>query len=282
MNIRQAARLYSFRPGVDNTWTVADTPTYHYALVEHDSQLLLVGGQGFPSEEITNKIFTLINGEFIEKLPHMRVNRQRPCAVSNGSILVVAGGHRLSSVEVLLNGQWVTAPSLPKEFSPLFVSTSTLCKDRWYLFYPFDAEIFHVCLHSLLSKEDQSPWEPLLNAPKQYSTVAFWGDHLLSIGGGFGPLVSAIYAFLSHSQSWEHVADLPVPLSETSAVELSTRELIVAGGEVKRGPPSNRVFRGHLKGLCYISNALIQICIGRGGLGLVGLELIMIFKLMAP
>ena len=37
------ARLYSFRPGGDDTWAVTDSPTFWYALTEHDSQLLLVG-----------------------------------------------------------------------------------------------------------------------------------------------------------------------------------------------------------------------------------------------
>ncbi len=31
------AALYSFKPGVDTTWTVTDTPTYWYTLVVHDS-----------------------------------------------------------------------------------------------------------------------------------------------------------------------------------------------------------------------------------------------------
>ena len=65
---RDDAGLYSFRPGVDSTWTVTDTPTRCYALIEHESQLLLVGGKEHPSGERTNKVFTLRDGEFVETL----------------------------------------------------------------------------------------------------------------------------------------------------------------------------------------------------------------------
>ncbi len=41
------ASLYSFKPGVDSTWTVTDTPTSYYTLVVHDSELLLVGGSEY-------------------------------------------------------------------------------------------------------------------------------------------------------------------------------------------------------------------------------------------
>ena len=74
---RDEARLYSFRPGVDSAWTVINTPTYLYALTEHDSQLLLVGGDEYPSGLLTNKVFTLRDGEFVETLPPMREKRIR-------------------------------------------------------------------------------------------------------------------------------------------------------------------------------------------------------------
>ena len=107
---RHDARLYSFRPRVDKTWRVIDTPTFWYALAELNTRLLLVGGREYPSHETTNKIFTLRDGQFVETLPPMREKRSSPSAVSNGSILAVAGGvgtiSSLDSVEVFRDGVW--------------------------------------------------------------------------------------------------------------------------------------------------------------------------------
>ncbi len=91
-SLRAEASLYSFKPGVDSTWTVTDTPTYWYTLVVHDSELLLVGGCEYHTKKkITNKVFTMRDGEFVEALPPMINTRRRsPPAVSSGSALVVA------------------------------------------------------------------------------------------------------------------------------------------------------------------------------------------------
>ena len=128
---RPEASLYSFKPGVDSTWTVTDTPTYWYTLVVHDSELLLVGGYEYPTGEITNKVFTMRDGQFVEVLPPMKERRE---AVSGRSALIVAGGlgisGHLSSVEVFKDGQWTTAPSLPSTRSGM---QSALHGDQWYL-----------------------------------------------------------------------------------------------------------------------------------------------------
>ena len=243
---RDDARLYSFRPGVDSTWTVTDTPTRLYALIEHESQLLLVGGYEYPSEERTNKVFTLRDGEFVETLPPMREKRNRLSAVSSGSELVVAGGWGTSgwssSVEVFRDGRWTTGPSLPTAGSNM---KSALHGDMWYLIQQ-NGKVFCTSIHSLLSKEDQSPWETLPDTPSLNSAAAFFGGHLLSIGGG-GYLrpTSAIHAV---SVSWEHVADLPVPMSESAAGVSPTGELIVVGGYDRRGKCSDKVFRAFIKG----------------------------------
>ena len=243
---RDVARLYSFRPGVDSTWTVTDTPTYRYALTEHESQLLLVGGLEYPSGERTNKVFTLRDGEFVETLPPMREKRSSPSAVSSGSELVVAGGWgtsgELSSVEMFRDGRWTTGPSLPTAGDDM---KSALHGDMWYLIQQ-NGRVFCTSMHSLLSKEDQSPWETLPDTPNRGSVAAFFGGHLLSIGGGeYSKPTSSIHAV---SVSWEHVADLPVPLSESAAGVSPTGELIVVGGYDRRGKYSDKVFRASIKG----------------------------------
>ena len=246
---RDDARLYSFRPGVDSTWTVTDTPTHRYALIEHESQLLLVGGYEYPLGQLTNKVFTLRDGEFVETLPPMREKRYSLSAVSSRSELVVAGGwgtsEMLSSVEVFRDGRWTTGPSLPTAGGGM---KSALHGDMWYLIQR-NGKVFCISIHSRLSKEDQSPWETLPAIPNPNSAAAFFGGHLLSIGGrGYRYTTSSIHAFSTSSQSWEHVADLPVPLRESIAGVLPNGELIVVGGVDRKGSSSDKVFQAFIKG----------------------------------
>ncbi len=232
------AALYSFKPGVDSTWTVTDTPTSYYTLVVHDSELLLVGGWEYPKGEVTNKVFTMRDGQFIEVLPPMKERRRFQSAVSSGSALVVAGGRNtsghLSSVEVFKDSQWTTAPSLPDEGCSM---QSALHGDQWYLI-TYQGKVFCVSLLSLISGDDLSPWETLPDdAPNSCSAAAFFGGCLLSIGGGgYREPTTAIYAF---SISWVYVADLPKRGFPT-AVVLSREQLIVSCGA--------RVLHGKLSG----------------------------------
>ncbi|XP_064401971.1 uncharacterized protein LOC135347820 isoform X4 [Halichondria panicea] len=224
--------LYSFKLGVDSTWTVTDTPTFGYTLAVHDSELLLVGGRVYSTEEITtNKIFTMRDEQFVEVLPPMKEKRNSPSAVSSGSALVVAGGTNtsgaLSSVEVFKHGQWTTAPSLP---SAEYNMKSALHGDQWYLITD-EGKAFCASLQSLISGDVQSPWETLPDAPNLYSAAAFFGGHLLSIGGGFPTRTPTIYAFSTFTQSWERAADLPLSLDRwPTAVVLSSKQLIVSCG----------------------------------------------------
>ncbi len=236
--------LYSFKLGVDSTWTVTDTPTYWYTLVAHDSELLLVGGRECSTDEITNEVFTMRDGQFVKVLPSMKEKRTSPSAVSSGSALVVAGGYgtseNLSSVEVLKDGQWTTAPSLP---SAGFSMKSALHGGQWYLIQQ-EGKVFHATLQSLVSSIDKLPWESLPDVPNEGLAAAFFGGHLLSIGAGDNRnQVTAIHAFSSIFQSWEHVSedsDLLVQLVNPTAIVLSSDQLILIN--------QNEVFHGQLIG----------------------------------
>ena len=151
-------------------------------------------------------------------------------------------GVGLSSVEVFKEGQWLTVPSVPTAEH----TESAHHGDMWYLMNRY-GYVFCTSIHSLLSKEHQSPWKTLPGAPYDGSAVAFFGGRLLSIGGGH-TRTSSIHAFSTSSQSWEHVADLPVPISMSGAGVSPTEELMVVGGGDKEGRYSDRVFRAVFKG----------------------------------
>ena len=246
---RDHAGLYFLMPGVDSSWTTVYTPTYCYALTEHDSELLLVGGFEYPSEEVTNRIFTLVDGEFVEALPPMGEKRSSPSAFSSGSALVVAGGSGtsgvLSSVEVFKDGQWMAASSLPAAGEDM---KAALSGDQCYLLQ-LSGRVFCVSLLALVSEKGLSAWVPLPTTPNRDSAAAFFGGHLLSIGGGECPIISsAIFAFIPDSQLWAYVDELPVPLMNSSAAVLPTGELIVIGGDDRDWNRSSKVFHASVKG----------------------------------
>ncbi len=140
-------------------------------------------------------------------------------------------------MEVFKDGQWTTAPSLPRVD---YNMQSAHHGDQWYLI-TFQGEVFCASLQSLISGADKSPWETLPDSPNQCSAAAFFGGHLLSIGGGFLNPTTAIHAFSTFTQSWEHAADLPLSLySSPRAVALSSKQLIVS--------VAARVLHGKLKG----------------------------------
>ena len=246
-SLRDDAKLYSCKPGGDGSWTVTDTPTYYYALTTYDSHLLLVGGKEYPSEQITNKIYTMIDGEFKELLPPMKEKRYSISAVSSGSVLAVAGGfdgsRLFSSVEVYNNGQWTSGQCLPDACRDM---KSVFHGDKWILIGQ-GTKVYCVSLQSLVSGADQSPWETLPDVPFPYSAAAVFGGRILSIGGGDYPNhTSSIHAYSPDTQSWIHVEDLPTPHYSTCAVVVPPGELIVLGGGMK-GPRSKHVFRAFIK-----------------------------------
>ncbi len=244
---RGAARLYSFRPGVDSAWTMTDTPTYRFALAVHNSELLLVGGRDFATQEKTKKVFMMKDGEFkLSDISPMTESRVSASAISNRSALVVAGGcDAFSSIEVFKDGQWTTAPSLP---SAGYYIRSALHGDLWYIIQQ-NKYVFCVSLQLLISGVDTSPWKTLPKTLNNDSAVAFFGDRLLSIGGGeYGKPTTAIYALSSNYQSWEHVADLPVPLSDPMAVVSPDNKLIVGGC----GDGVTQLFCSTIRGKFYI------------------------------
>ena len=246
---RDYARLYSCKPGGDGSWTATDTPTYYYALTTYDSHLLLVGGAEYPSNQITNKIYTMIDGEFRELLPRMKEKRWSLSAVSSGLVLAVAGGYDgsrlLSSVEVFSNGQWTSGQSLPYA---LWNMKSVFLGDKWILIggYEQGTEVYGVSLQSLVSGTEQSPWETLPDVPFRYSAIAVFGGRILSIGGEKYPNHTSIYAYSPDTESWIQVGYLPTPLYSTCAIVVPSGELIVLGG-TKRGFMSKQVFRAFIR-----------------------------------
>ncbi len=153
-------------------------------------------------------------------------------------------------MEVFKDGQWTTAPSLPSA-EPI-TCMSALHGDTWYLITRLARKYsVHHYNRSYLDLTSHHGRRYLM-LPNSWSAAAFCGGRLLSVGGGDdrGP-TTAISAFSSttSTQLWEHVTDMPVSLTRSSAVVLPTEELLVIGGRDIHGNCSDKVIRAILKGI---------------------------------
>ena len=83
--------------------------------------------------------------------------------------------------------------------------------------------------------------------PHPYSSIALFGQQLLTVGGRWPP-ISAVHAFSPHSQSWPLVGDLPVAIHSTCSLTLPNGELMTLGGDTGTYRLSDRVFIGQLRG----------------------------------
>ena len=256
VSLRDDAKLYSCKPGGDGSWTATVTPTYYYALTTYHSHLLLVGGTEYPSVQITNKIYTMIDGEFKELLPPVKEKRCVSSVVSSGSVLAVAGGYvgsrPLFSVEVYNDGQWTSRQSLP---GACYDMKSVFHGDKWILIGGTEqgTKVYCISLQSLVSGTEQSSWETLPDVPFQFSATAVVDGRILSIGGRtikFFVPKSCIHAYSPDTQSWIHVGDLPAPLEVMCSIILPSGELMVIGISDEAGFLYQRIFQAFIKGEC--------------------------------
>ena len=248
--LRCNARLYIYTP-TNDTWDAPiDTPVFGFFLTTFHSQLVLIGGRIFITEnfegEHTNKLWTLgEDGEWQETLPPMSIKRRNTCAVSYGDHLLVAGGWTLHGssnvVEVFnnINDHWTFAQPLPMSYYDL---KCAILDQHWYLVggksgsladNVQEKAVHYASLESLItsSETSSSVWKRLTDVPKTYSSPAVFGSRLIAIGGsGVSSCSSVIHAYSSHTKSWIHVGYMRFATSSTCSAVLPTGELMVVGG----------------------------------------------------
>ena len=138
---------------------------------------------------------------------------------------------------------------------------STLHNGEWYLMGGVGQgkSVFCASVDSLIATagssegEGGSVWKTLPEAPFEFSDIAMYGNLLLAIGGaieGRDSLTpqSAIYGFITGTQSWVHIGNLPVAIESTCSIVLPSSELLVVGGQSESGIFSSSVFKATLRG----------------------------------
>ena len=247
--------IYNF---IEDLWDTLDTPTQWYSLTTYHSQLVLVGGADPDTWRATNELWVLDEQHhWTQPLPLMTTERYQASAVSVNDFLIVAGGcggshvSTLDTVEVYDGYQWTRAHTLPKACSWM---KSTLHEGSWYLAGGMGQEnvVYQVSLESLIATTHSegagqtSVWKKLPDAPLEWSTPVVIRNQLITVGRGY-PYSSALHTYLSSTNSWVHVGDLPVVCNCTCSLVLPTGQLLVVGGDTKSGL-SSYSFRANIGG----------------------------------
>ena len=187
----------------------------------------------------------------------MKTERCQASAVSVGDNLIVAGGFSSSSddlddfgaldiVEVYDGHQWRRAKSLPRK---CWCMKSAVFEGNWYLAGGTrqGCKVYYTSLESLIATSERarqiSAWKKPPDAPLQWSTLAVFGNQLITLGGGYNK-TSAVHAY---SQSWVHVGDLPVACYSPCTLVLPTGELLLLAMGTESGPESH-LFRAKVGG----------------------------------
>ena len=236
-----------------NIWRGIDTPTYHYALVTYQSQLVLVGGVDICNHDITNKLWVL-DEEFTwtEPFPAMLRKCRGASATSINNHLVVAGGHdksALTLVQVFDGNRWSSWKAQCISRASYWMK-SLQDKGNWYLAGGrwLDGKIFHTSLKVLTSTKsidkDESVWQSFPDVPYGYSSLSLLGTELLSIGGEQS---ATVHAYSDQKRSWVAVGSTPIACDSSCSVSLPNGEVLVVTGEEGSGLAS-RVFRGTVSG----------------------------------
>ena len=219
-------------------------PLGMFSLVNIENELTTVGGCSWLILD-SNKLYSYIEGQWVEKYPPMP-NRRRLCAsVYTNKTLIVVGGvtvpsmTTLSTVETLniISKQWSQVCSLPFQ---TFCQSVSLCGDFVYVSSGLkeDKQVVRCSLPSLTSDVIQwentavVEWKQIASLPVERCTLVTIKGHLLTVGGmsAKGKRIRSIYQYNPVADSWQVISRMNVARSECAAALLPDNKLIVAGG----------------------------------------------------
>ncbi len=212
-----------------------------------DGCLVTVGGNNdelLALHEETNVILSLLPGKLHKKrwkkaLPPMPTRRSDPLVVTTPTHLVVAGGYRNASLDVVevldtSTYQWFRAESLPQPMG--YYSQRTLCAG--YLYASSFSTVYSCSMEKLLhsrkstSNIGDSVWKKLTGLPGgRGSSLVTLKEHVLTLGGRkTTEPIAAVHRYDTATSSWSVIGQLPAPLYGASAAVLSSNEVIVVDG----------------------------------------------------
>ena len=254
----------------DNWIQLMQTPVIQFGLGYIEGKLVIVGGylNGALLPCSTNKVCThdgLPKSKWKQTLPVMPTARASPGVLSSESALIVAGGFRDGTsqdcVEIFKakDMQWHSVSALP---SPRFDMSMVCHQGICYTVggrtiqpssgkmnravsttqtYCASLEELLSCAVSANQSNDVSDgipvWKTLADTSSYSPAVSVLAGSIVAIGGHNKPdegmAQSEVSIYSPSANSWINMFDLPTPLAETTAVAISSTEILVIGGTSK-------------------------------------------------
>ena len=258
-------------------WRVLpDCPQWGCSLAVVNGSLTAIGGWTCGLlDRPTNKLCSIGRQDggrtWSENFPPMPTARGWTAAVGVERALVVAGGavglhakDNIRAVDVMNTEtlQWSVACNLPH---PLAEATATVCGNHIYLLGGSDGNsrtksVLKCTVPALLQscpawqqspqlwlKQKLSPsnrrgvWQQVADVPTYWSTCVTLGNQLLAIGGRDPDdrQTNEIYLYDQTANSWRVVSTMAMARSDCLAAVLPTNELMVVGGHIRAGFPTD-------------------------------------------
>ena len=232
--------VYSYQWSTEKWEQLPPCPYQNSALVIIDGSLTAVGGgDGFYRR--TNKLFTLQQGQWVEKYPPMNTLRSRPAVVStsDGEYVIVIGGcgddRWTTTVELFLirSRRWYELTGLPQ---PLTHPSATICGHQLYVICGDNG---YSCSLQALSSSNQPitsqllrhllSWTSLPHLPVRDSTAATLCGQLVIIGGRRdGSAVNSIHQLLDGQ--WVEIGSMSRGRWMCLVVSPSPDKMMIVGG----------------------------------------------------
>ena len=231
---------------------------YGFAMTVISNQLVLVGGLERVGDSKVLGVWGADRKAWTHPYPEMPTARNSCSAVVYNQWLVVAGGWAgecLSCVEVLNtdNKQWYAGPPTPTPW--LGMKTAVVRATAYFMGgigMPTRTEtVYGICIPTLIShitskassRTDRQIWKEILGLQLKYSTPLSISGSLLALGGldKDGKVVTAIHLYQPDTEEWVKVGDLPSSRYNCTCAMTTDREVLVAGGQEKRGHNLKRV-----------------------------------------
>ena len=189
--LERSTVLFQYEYSTEKWSVLPPCPYPDSGLAIIDGELTTVGGRDDIYRHTINKLFTLQQGEWIEKYPPMNTECQAVVSTSDGDYVIVIGGKDgddwTDTVELfqVKNRRWHKLTDLPR---PLSKPTATICGDQLNVI-EHDSNGYSCSLQALPSSDRPitSPltlsWKPIPLPPVIWSTAATLCGQLVIIGG---------------------------------------------------------------------------------------------------
>ena len=229
-----------------------------------ENTLTTVGGYDDQST-VSNKVLSLVDNKWKEKLPSMPTRRDCPAVISTSTSLIVAGGRNrfqtpLKTVEVLgiHCKQWTVVTALPF----LAYQSSAVVHDGYVYMTSGEGGYNHPqysvikCPIDVLQSQENAPiygntasmlatqirrnWQNVSDLPIQHARLAEVNGHLLALGGSNPPKAQslspqakgtqAVYEYNPIQNTWNCISHMAMSRHRCLTAVLPGNKVIVVGG----------------------------------------------------